>query len=239
MRRRTLLTTAAILAPQGIFPALAQSSAPPPEPAAGDRISRIMTSDMLQIRVAYLETITGPARRVRPRIGGRGQERIYRLDGCDLAALTPAKDVSGYRLRLSATCTFDMQRVVPNFRRPVRAHQLTFGMLAESFGTTFLPSCLIGCGNAADPVFSVFGESSRADDYVEVIGTAFDNNEQVAAAAYRLLGAAKRLMSEDDIMDGHFNCHPRYQQLALQAFRDVRIQEITLGFELGPEEARC
>lgn len=233
LRMGIILTSAAVLAlGQG-------ASAQGQRPAGSNRVPRIMNTDMLQIQVPFLETITGPARRVSPRIGGPGQEREYRIDGCELTAITTGTQVNAYRLGLSPTCTFEMRRLIPNFRPAGSANQVTFAMLAQSFGTEFLPSCLMGCGNAADPAFSIFGESSRADGSIEVLATAIYNNDQVAAAAERLSGSARRVMSEDAIIDGRFNCHPRYQELAQQAFSNVRIRQITLGYGLSSEPPRC
>lgn len=205
----------------------------------GSNLARIMSTDMLRVQVTYLETITGPARRVFPRYSVRqGQQREYRVNGCDLVAYTAGAEVEAYRLRLSSTCTFNMGQVSSRFPSGILAHQVTFGMIANAFSTEFLPTCLIGCGNAADPAYSIHGIGSRADGVIEVVGTAVYNSAPVGNAAERLIQAARRLMSEDEIIGGRFNCHPRYNEISLQAFRNVRIEEITVGYGLS-EPRRC
>lgn len=207
--------------------------------STSNRLVRVMAADMLNVQIRYLESITGPARRVTPRFGSPGQERQYQINGCELTAIAVGTQVTAYRLRLSPTCTFEIRRMVPNFRAQISANQVTFGMLAVSFSPQYAPSCLSGCGNAADPQFSMHGEGSRADGNIEIVATAIHNNSQVSAAVERLHSAARRLMSDDAIMDGRFNCHARYQELSAQAFRDVRLQEITIGYGLSLEQQRC
>lgn len=231
LKRLGLVTAAALCA------TLANGAHAQRQGAAG--LSRIVNPDMLGVQVAYLESITGPARRVHQAFRAQGQDREYRIGGCEVTALVRGGEVAAYRVPLSRTCTFDLRRF-PNVQTPVPVHQATFGMIADQFSASrFLPACLSGCGNAADPTFGLYGEGSRAQSSIEIVVSATYNNEQVGRAAEALRQSASRLVSDDDITMGRFSCHPQYDRLAQRHFQGVRIHEITIGYRLSPEVPDC
>lgn len=200
----------------------------------GDRLARILDPDMLRVQVAYLETVIGPARRVSPNYGGVGQHREYRVNGCEVGALARDNEIFAYRLRLTPRCTFDVGRF--GVRLPVPIHRATHGMLENALGASrFLPTCIYSCGNAADPVFSTYNVGPRALGSIELIAVSQYN----ADASATLLRAAERVMPQDDIAMGRFSCHPSYDRLGRAAFRNVVIDEITIGYELEPRQHQC
>lgn len=111
---------------------------------------------------------------------------------------------------------------------------MTFGQfdkLTQAQGT-FYADCLSECGNAYDPVVYEHWSSSRADGFLEVMLGATQTSDAVLDAADSWQSAMEKAEGADWVPERKFNCAPKHDQVAHEAFRKVAIDQITIGHQL-------
>lgn len=201
---------------------------------AGSKLNSLFTPDMLDVRVQFLETITGPARRAY-QAGGGVEIREYVVDRCQVAARVKDGDVRAYGLRLTKTCTADLSAFVS--RRLVVTPSTTIGSLSDALGGAmteeFLISCLGSCGNAADPTATYRWFGAHALRFIEVAGTTVIADDRTIQSSSQWTDELRRREGEDYILAGRFNCDPRYQKAGLKLFRQARLSQIVVGFDVA------
>lgn len=201
---------------------------------AGPKLASLFAPDMLDVRVQFLETITGPARRAY-RISGGIEVREYVVDRCQVTARVKDGNVRAYGLRLTKTCTADLTAFVRD--RLVVTPSTTIGSLSDALGGAmteeFLISCLGSCGNAADPTATYRWFGARALNFIEVAGTTVIADDRTIQPASQWADELRRREGEDYVLAGRFNCEPRYQEAGLKLFRQARLSQIVVGFDVA------
>lgn len=205
---------------------------------AGPKLNSLFTPNMLDVRVQFLEIITGPARRAY-QAGGGVEIREYTVDRCQVTARVKDGNVRAYGLRLTKTCTADLTALVS--RRLVVTPSTTIGSLADALGGAmaeeFHISCLGSCGNAADPTATYRWFGAHALRFIEVEGTTVINDDRTIQPASQWADELTRREGEDYVLGGKFNCEPRYQQAGLRLFRQARLSQIVVGFDVADAPA--
>ena len=199
---------------------------------AGKKLDSIFQTDMLNVRVNYLETITGPAKRVMP---WRSTEfREYVVDGCTLRAWTEKGNVVQYELPLNSKCQADLTRLM---QQSMSTKGLTIGKFQEVSGDLLARAdCLSLCGNAADPVASFIWEGPRALGFVQVSLKVTLASDAALNASERWQRAMSAKEGEDFVIEAKFNCTDKYNEVALDAFKNVLVTDIGFGYLIVSEE---
>ena len=198
------------------------------------KLAQVFDPEMINADVAYFERVTGPARNT------YGDTKIYKVGGCEVTATVAAGSVRSVRIDLSPKCTFNINKFLPNFSGKFPpTHTLTFGKFDSLTGGNgqFYADCLAQCGNAADPVIYVHWYGSRADLVLEVMLEVVQVSGPALSAADTWQAAMGKAEDEDWIIDAKFNCTRKYDAIAHQAFRDVTITAITIGYDI--QAPRC
>ena len=199
------------------------------------KLARIFEPEMISADLAYFEQLTGPARNT------YANTKTYKVEGCEVTATITDGSVRALRLNLSQKCTFNFNAFLPNFHGKLPApHAMTFGQFDAVNGGTgrFMADCLTMCGNAADPIVYEHWHGSRADRELEVMLEVVQADTPALNAAEKWQAAMAKAEGEDWVIDRKFNCsRTKYNQIAHQAFRDVRISAITIGYNIDTQ--RC
>ena len=200
------------------------ASSPPQE-----KLSDVFAPKMLGADLAFFEKVTGPARNT------FGDTKTYDFAGCEISAGVASGTVESLSISLSPKCTFDLNPFLPNFAGKIpNLVGMTFGQfdkLSQSQGT-FYADCLSECGNAYDPVVYEHWSSSRADGFLEVMLGATQTGDAVLDAADSWQSAMEKAEGADWVQERKFNCAPKHDQVAHEAFRNVAIDQITIGHQL-------
>jgi hypothetical protein len=198
---------------------------------ADGKLSSIFVPDMLDAQIAYLETITGPAMHIYP---GRDdvQTRHYPVDGCKMYAYAHGTGIIGYSLFLTPNCNFNLGNFLGSGYSST--NNLTIGKFVKAgFGADMRvqADCIYLCGNAADPTVDFTFEGPHAVNYISIVLTVSLAEDSAAAAARRWEKVIRATENEDYVTEARFNCSPKYDAAAIQAFADVPVFQITLGYE--------
>ncbi|WP_370598622.1 hypothetical protein NMD15_04590 [Plesiomonas shigelloides] len=213
------------------------------EPASPPQISlikKIFNTEMLGANLPYLENVTGPARNTFS-YKENEQTNTYRVDDCDITVNVSNGVVQSLEIEhLSPECTFDLNPFFPNLgngKLPM-PHKMTFGQFdAFTDSGNYTADCLIGCGNAADPAVYENWEGSRADGNIELqLGVVLVADSAIEASN-NWENAMVKTEGEDWVIDTKFNCTHKYNSIAKQAFKNVNITSIKIGF--GLTETNC
>jgi len=104
---------------------------------------------------------------------------------------------------------------------------MTFGhfdKLTNNSGS-YLADCVVDCGNAADPLIYEHWYSSRSDGVIEVM------LESITLPSWS--EAMEKDHPKEWLWDGNYNCTPnKYQAIARSDMRDVKIDAITIGYDI-------
>jgi hypothetical protein len=96
----------------------------------------------------------------------------------------------------------------------------------------FYSDCLSLCGNAYSPSVYEYFTFSRADRFLEVMLSVVQVERSVLDAADVWQEAMEKAEGEDWVAETKFNCTDKYNAIAQQAFRNVTIEAITIGYNL-------
>ena len=194
---------------------------------AAEQVQTLFTRDMLGVRVPFLETLLGPARRS-TRFGSNHEARSYRVAGCDVTAYAADGNVYGYALDISRACHPDLSELL-NTPMPT-SWPATFGTFAKAMPGTFQATCLTGCGNAADPLVLLRVQGPHSNDFVnlEISVPLADERSLQASGTWQ---AAMRPSGASYAENGHFNCDTRYEATAEQAFAAIGFTHLFVGHD--------
>lgn len=197
--------------------AVADTAAAPQTAAGG-----VLMDAMMGVQVAYLESKLGPARNV------SGDERTYEIGGCRVRVHTDDNEVTGYIVPMTQPCSAQAMAALKAFDLPQKLN-LTMGEFAASRDNTrFKADCLTLCGNAADPWVYLESEGLRSMPGIRA-GAVLVGDAPIDAS-FRIRDAIKAKMGEDYVVDAGFNCTTEFNALAQRELKDVRIDEIEVGY---------
>jgi hypothetical protein len=203
----------------------------PPEWKARDLIQSLFSDDMLTIQVPFLESVLGPARTLATLPQGR-QARTYRALGCAVTAYVQNGAVYGYGMNISRACSVDVSAFVRGTGIPPITQSSTFGQYENGLSSSFLSTCLQGCGNAQDPMLIMRYDGPHVYNYIDIELVVPLGSDQAISASEVWANAMK---SEGDtwIENAKFNCSPegdKYQQIAENAFSNVSPTWLFVGY---------
>ena len=200
--------------------------------APASMLQKVLVPDMLGADLAYFESVTGPARNT------FGNQKVYKMGRCDVTVGVDEGKIRWFEVEIKPACEFNVYAFIFNFRgNPIPINQLTFEKFEAITGDhgEFSATCLMSCGNAADPIVYQHWSGSRADANIEVsIGVALSSDTALAAAG-KWEQAMLKNNSEDWVIDGKFNCSDaarRYQPIARAAFKHVKASSISVGYQI-------
>jgi hypothetical protein len=208
------------------------SSSGDAEKKTPNSLARVFVPEMLNANLPYFERVTGPARNT------YGNINTYLVDGCEVTATIANGSVRALSVGLSPKCTFDLNQFVHassgKFPPP---HTMTFGQFdALIGGGQFMASCLTLCGNAADPSVYEHWRGSHADGYLEVMPEIVLATDIALDASKIWEDAMIKGEGENWVIETKFNCgFTKYDEIAHNAFKNVRITAITVGYEIAPQ----
>jgi hypothetical protein len=201
----------------------------PPLLEQKDELATIFNPEMLDVDLAYFERFTGPARKT------IGHKKLYKINNCSVTANVINGSIKSLHLDLWKDCTFDLNKYLYHYSGmfpPV--HRMTFGdFSAIAGGGDFFADCLIGCPNTADPIVYEHWQGSHADlDYLSVLLEVSLSEDSAIEAASKWKNAMEQAEGDEWIENKNFNCLNRYNSDALDAFRNVTVSGITIGYEI-------
>ena len=207
---------------------------------AGKKLDSLFNIDMLNVQIAYLETILGPAKSVVPLGGPEKHEfREYIVEGCKLYVDANKGNAIKYTLPLTPKCQADLSKIV---REPKSTKGLTVGKFQSIHGDMAArASCLGICGNAADPVAEFIWEGPHAANFVRIgLGVTLASDAALnAAEKWQRIMEAKE--GEDYVISTKFNCTNKYDSFATNAFKNVAVDSISFDFQTSgdPYASEC
>ncbi len=192
-------------------------------------LEKIFDPQMLNVDLAYFESITGPAKKTNK------NKKQYIVDNCYVTVTANGGTIKSFHLSISEECSFDLNKYLIHFSGafpPI--HRMTFGDFSSiTNGGTFFADCLLGCPNTTDPLIYEYWKGSHADlDNLSVM-------LEVSLSDTTSIDAAGKWRREMEINEGNqwienklFNCDGKYNRFALESFREVVISGITIGNEI-------
>lgn len=163
---------------------------------------------------AYIEKVLGPARHKSRRL------LSYNLSGCPIDYQLQGNEVSGISMIVSMGCT-------PYVQGRIITPQTQFSSVFRPSG--FLKtSCLINCGNKADPTVQYVAPGSHADNF---IGASYETfpSEEVTTAWASEIAKSKGVASDIDLPYDAFYCPSRPSQVVVNAMKSATIQTVVVG----------
>lgn len=197
----------------------ASASETAPAPAAGGAMS---IDQMMGVQVAYLESKLGPARTV------QDKERTYEIGGCTVRVQAEGGEVVGYAVPMTQACSTQALAALKDYDLPQKVN-LTMGDFAAARGNAdFKADCLTLCGNAADPWVHLESAGPRVSPGIRA--SAVMVSDATIDASFRIRDAIKAAKGEDYVIDTGFNCTAEFDQMAVRELKNVRIDEIEVGY---------
>ncbi len=203
------------------------------EAAPASKLQKVFQFETLGVRVAYLESLTGPAMHEFPGAGGT-ETRDYRVDGCLVGAGIDQGTVRYLRLSLTPRCNFNLGSFLGNGYGTTTG--LTVGKFARGlFGASAIrvqSSCVYLCGNAADPSVDFTWEGPHAANFVGVtLGVTLVNGPALDGSG-KWTDAMRRRDGQAYIEQTRFNCDRKWDAEGVQAFAPAQVNQVTIGFDL-------
>jgi hypothetical protein len=211
---------------------------------ANGPVSAILMPEMLGARIPYLEYHYGPAMKIftpedaPPRLTSGLEERLYRIDGCDVVIGADGETIVSMTLTVGDGCTFNLGGFLQ--AAPLNANNITFGDLSRAYpGGRFMADCLADCGNAGDPSVYMTVTGPRADNEHVVRAETVLVGEAAVEAARAWRNAMSEAGGEDYVVFGQYNCGGRYDEIAADAFAEIEVQKVTVTTLEGRLRPRC
>jgi hypothetical protein len=196
---------------------------------AAARLSGIFKSEMLNVELPYLESITGPAMHIYP---GRAdtQAREYRIEGCKVQAFIKGTRVRRYSLSLAPKCNFNLGALLYGYSSTSGLTVGKFASGAQHPIMRFQADCMDLCGNAADPTVDFKWEGPHSANFIAVVLTVVLADRAAVDASLRLQSLMQKNEGEDYVRNTRFNCDGKYDDVAVRSFASVAVNEITVGY---------
>lgn len=207
--------------------------------AAASKLEQIFTADMIDADVSYLEQFSGPARNSDEFM----KTKTYKVSGCIITAHLDSneKTIQALTLNVSDKCTIDANIFLKNTNKPIpSANKITFGTFDESMGGgKFFSDCLKFCGNAYAPSVYEFVQGSHADDYIDIMIGVEQSTDVALDSSSKWTDVMKKQEGEEWLIDTKFNCTEKYDDIARAAFKNVKIDSISIGRLGEPFSSSC
>lgn len=182
----------------------------------------VLIDQMMGVQVAYLESKLGPARTV------IGPTRTYEIGACTVEVRTDGSEIVGYVVPMIPACSAQALAALKTYDLPEKI-DLTMGEFADARqNADFKADCLSLCGNAADPW--VYLESAGPRVSPGVRAEAVMVSDATIDASFRIRDAITAAKGEDYVVDLGFNCTSDFDALAVQELKNVRIDQIAVGY---------
>lgn len=201
-------------------------------PAHAATVKEVFNGDMLGTNQRYFESVAGIPRT------SDGNAHSFRVQGCDITATIDNARVSALRMELSDRCSADLSSFIGD-GAPAATPALTFGAFEHYAGSSlrYLADCLTLCGNAADPIVYAYWEGPRSSGFMEVLLETVLAGDDSLDASTLWQEHMLKATNQDYILDTKFNCEPRFDSIAANAFKNVPVRSITIGH--GLETLEC
>ena len=204
-------------------------------PQDSGRLAQLFNLKIIGSNKKTVEAITG-----KPVQANEFGMSEYELDGCNVSAVYDGNKLKNIGLLLSPTCRVSLASFgIPNTEA---GPNLTFGQIEEALGAgsirKFQASCLIGCGNAADPTVSaLYAIDSNPDEFqpLEIQLETVQVGDAALNAAEKWSKTMVDKQGEDWVLNGEYNCEDRYNYVAQQLFNNVEVHAITIGYDIATE----
>ena len=192
-------------------------------------ISPVIGFSSLGATKGFLERTLGPSTYETP------DEASYTVGACEVTlGLDERAAVTSVSVQLKSGCTFDASGISGHQRPLTIDGPVTFAEFERLFGRArYTSPCLRDCGNAYDPFIDAVVAGSRASGFVDV-------SAHAVFAAGPVLDASNvweqklRSSAGDAYVDrGRFNCDATFDAIPRAAFRDVMIESLVFGSDLG------
>ena len=232
------LLLAATLAAGAVAGARAQSQA---SVGTSDQvIGKIFTGDMLGAQVAYLEATTGPVWKIDPGIAAGTEQRVYKIDQCQVTAIVSNGAIQSLGMDLNSSCTVDLNRFISRDTSIPSANSMTFGEFENIVGVgSFASDCLEGCGNAYDPSVYDHYTGPQSDNDIEIVVSVKLVDDKSISASEKWDSLMVAQSGSDYVQNTTFNCDGKYDSQARGFFKDVRITSIDIGTDLPGPWSTC
>lgn len=231
------VTSAPAAAPQKEVAVVAPA---PAVPAVAPKrvVDQLITAETIGMNLAYVDKIAGPA------VRSEAHRHLYRVDGCEVTLRSDDADkvVQAVEVAIAPSCQVSLEPLMGSFAGtpPLQLNALTFGKLEQVLGGGYYADCLASCGNAADPVVTLYVEGPRALQLMEFALEAPLVNGPALEAADQWKQAMEKAESEHYVLDNRFNCEPeRFRDVAAAAFAPVKPANFVFGRGLDYQEGDC
>lgn len=232
--------TASTTAANAPAPAQAQATASSTAAPISPMLAKLFVHDAVQGNVVWLESIAGPAHQVLDN-GNSTQNRVYRVDGCKVTALTTNQTINELRLDLGSNCNVSLRSMVAN-SPDVSVEGLTFGDLFKNGAGEIALQCAgpDECGNSADPSIQATLGGSHADDFLEVVfnGTITGSGDVDALQDLMKAESAHTGKTDLDLDAKVYNRDPQFPGLVQQKMGGVKVSSITFKSSIKQNRSR-
>lgn len=207
-------------------------------PAAQRVVEQLVTAETIGMNLADVEKIAGPA------VHSDGHRHRYHVDGCEVTLRSDEADkvVQAVEVALAPSCKVSLEPLIGSYAGtpPLQLHELTFGKFEQRLGGRYYADCLASCGNAADPVVSLYVEGPRALQLMEFSLEVPLVSGPALAASKQWEQAMEKAESEHYVVDNRFNCEPeRFRDVAASAFAPVKPLHFVFGHGLVYQTGEC
>lgn len=205
-----------------------------PTPAAAPvaispTLAKLFVPDAIQGNVAWLESMTGPARQVQDN-GNGTQKRIYQVDGCKVTALATKQTINELTLDLGAACNVALHSMIAN-GPDVTVNGLSFADVFKNGAGEIELQCAgyNECGNSADPSMQASLGGSHADNFMQVVFSGTIAGDKDVDALQDLMKAESAHTGKVDMdLDAKvYNKDPQFSGLVEQKMGGVKVTSIT------------
>lgn len=203
------------------------AAAPASEKEVGG-IKDFFNGKFLGVNRQYFESVLGVPRE------SYGDQHEFRIQGCDITATITGDKVSALHMALTDKCSPDLTTFIGSYAPPP-TRPLTAGSFVEASGggtLRYSADCLSLCGNAYTPSVYARWDGPRAIDFMEVVLDVALINDDALRAAEVWQERMTRIANETYVSEGRFNCDNRFDPIANEAFKNIRVTGITIGHNL-------
>lgn len=202
---------------------------------AGSQLKKIFDPEMINVNLSYLEKLTGPAKNTFNFDEKNTIQNTYKIEGCEVIVRVSNGSVRSIGFeKLGSTCTFNLNSFLTNYKGKFPPpHKMTFGQFDSlTKDGTYTSYCFHNCGNSYDPIVYEMWNAPHADQFFEIkLGVVLDSIPAIDASE-KWANIMIHDKGEDWVTFAKFNCSNEYNAVARDAFKNVRITSIEIGYDL-------
>jgi len=196
-------------------------------------LANIFSITTMGIRIPYLETKIGPAKRV-TRWRRDEEWRDYEVGSCQFTVIANDKAVNSLEVPLNGKCPIDLNTLLQT--KDIPAHP-TFGQIESAAHVTdtgkVYSDCLSNCGNASDPSLYLEWQGPHSNLFVEIMLQAKMVNADAIEAALKLTSIIAKDAHVQDFQTTDFlNCSKAYDYEARRLMRNVKVTSVQFGYDI-------